>query len=118
MRNEMNNCSYCGLPIKNLHGNCRYHKNCSYAVKKERSKRQYETISMNADSLWLNEKILRKFYYYFGPDHEIDPSDLTSKGFTPKNFLFEKVIKGKTIYFMRHFGFQLLKNKKISICKL
>lgn len=111
-------CIRCHEPIENQHGNQRYHKVCYYDEKKERSIRQFEAISLKADHLWRNEKILRGLYFQYGAHHELDPEYLESLGYDFGLYSVEKKLDGRIIICMRQFGFQFLKNKKILICKI
>ena len=115
MSNTICICQHCWKLIRFPHGNQRYHPQCAYVIKKERSVKQYAQKSTAADPLWLNEKILRENYESL---KEIDPDKLADAGFD-FNLHSEQInIKGKLIFCMRNFGFFILNNKKLVICKI
>jgi len=111
-------CIKCDRLIENPHGNQHYHKDCYYVQKKERSIRQFEALSLKADHLWRNERILRGLYYEYGAQHELDPDYLESLGYDFELYSVEKKLDGRIIICMRQFGYQFLKNKKLLICKI
>jgi len=113
-------CHYCGEPFVDSHGNLRYcpEKNCAYEVKKLRSIHQYANKSLQADQVWSNEKILRDYYFKYGPNTEIDPDELEAAGFDFDLNSEERKVDNLVIFCMRKFGFSFLKNKKIILWKL
>ncbi len=116
----INICPYCGESFEDAHGNAVYcpDDDCAYQARKIRSKKRYEAISMEVDPLWLNEKILREYYYKYGPKREIDPNKLEAAGFDFDLESEERNINGEKVYCMRNFGYFFLNNKNLIIWKL
>ena len=106
-------CKNCGKTTLVVHGNTLYCEPCKKIVKDETSSNRYARISMEADSCWLNEKILRKYY-----GEDMDPDLLESKEFEFDKYNHKITENGETIYQMKKFGFSILKNKKVRIWKI
>jgi len=113
-------CHYCRDTFVDSHGNLKYcpDKGCAYEVKKRRSINQYANKCLQADQVWSNEKILRDYYYKYGPNTEIDPNELAGAGFDFELSSEERKVDDIRILCMRNFGFSFLKNKNIILWKL
>ena len=111
-------CDYCNEVIDAPHGNQRYHHECEYERRKDRSIKQYAKIKLLGDPYWRNEKILREQFYGSGEHAEIDPGFLEKAGFDFDLYISEKKIKGQLLFYMHNFGFKFLQNKKVVIWKL
>ena len=75
-------CKYCkrGLP-DGIHGNSRYHKECAYKAKKDRTKLQYRKLKEREEEIKSNETILRKFYILSEFGHLIPLEKMDKAGF-------------------------------------
>lgn len=113
-------CPICKEFFFDAHGNSVYcpGKICEKKARKIRNKKRYAATNLKADHLWLNEKILRETFHRIGSDTEIDQSELDDAGFDLELFSEQKKHEEVTVFYMRHFGFSLLKNKKIIVWKL
>lgn len=94
------------------------HEDCAYKNKRQTSIESYAKKSLRADPYWLNEKILRELFSAFGPNTEIEPELLEEKGFNFSLFKSKLTDQGIIIFIMNKFGFSLLKNQKVIICRI
>lgn len=111
-------CRYCGEQLDVYHGNRRYHEDCAYEAKKQRSNNQYAKLNLQLDPFWLNEKILKELYYSYGEQHAVDPTILTQMGFDFKICKTKRHSNGTDQFFMHQHGFSILQNRKIVLCKI
>lgn len=118
MTNFIKHCNYCGERLDANHGNRRYHEDCAYEAKKQRSIDQYAIRNLQLDPFWRNEKILKGLYYSYGEQNEIDPSLLHEAGFDFKLYKTRQHSNGLNQFFMHQYGFSILKSKKIVLWKL
>ncbi len=110
-------CGFCKEALNESHGNRRYHPDCTYALKKQRSINQYAKQNLQLDPLWSNEKILRELYHSFGEQYELTPDFLKEKGFDFKKCKSKLQTEGVIKFFMHQFGFSITQNKKILLWK-
>lgn len=87
-------CGFCKEALNESHGNRRYHPDCTYALKKQRSINQYAKQNLQLDPLWSNEKILRELYHSFGEQYELTPDFLKKKALTLKSAKANYKLKG------------------------
>ncbi|QNA45849.1 hypothetical protein [Lacibacter sediminis] len=111
-------CRLCGEELDITHGNRRYHEDCAYEAKKQRSIDQYAGRSLQLDPYWRNEKILKDLYCSYGEQHEIDPTVLKEMGFDFNICKTKRQVNGLNQVFMHQYGFSILQNKKIILWKL
>jgi len=87
-------CEFCGLPItdEDLTRNKKYHSNCAYQKKLERSKANYSEMKSARAELKKNDLILAALYGQFGPDPYLPVSLLLNADFNfgVKSFDFQE----------------------------
>ena len=110
-------CGFCNKQLDQTHGNRRYHPECAYAKKKQRSIHQYAKQNLQLDPYWRNEKILRELYHSFGEMVEIDPSLLGNQQFDFNTYKTKRRVNGYWQMFMHNYGLIVKENKKITLCK-
>jgi hypothetical protein len=100
------------------HGNRLRPEKEAYEVKKARSIRVYAEKNLLIDPYWLNEKILRKYYNLYGHGKHISPQILEDEGFD-FNLTKSKMTINSNIFEMMHkYGYTLLQNQQIILCKI
>jgi hypothetical protein len=113
-------CEYCGCLIDSPHGNQRYHPECAYEVKKNRSKEQFAELKALKKYTILseNEAILKWLYYRYGNSAEFDRGYLLDLGFDFKTYSSIKVAYGFTLFFINRYAYYFLKNENIGLWKI
>lgn len=111
-------CRYCGEELDVNHGNRRYHEDCAYEAKKQRTIDNYAIRNLQLDPYWRNEKILKELYYTYGEQNEVDPTILTEMNFDFKICKTKRQSNGIDYFFMHQHGFSIKQNRKIVLCKI
>jgi hypothetical protein len=100
------------------HGNRLRPEKDAYEIKKARSIRVYAEKNLLIDPYWLNEKILRKYYNLYGPGKHISPQILEDEGFDFNLTKSKMTINGNIFEIMHKYGYTLLQNQQIILCKI
>jgi hypothetical protein len=113
-------CEYCGGLIDSPHGNQRYHPDCAYEVKKNRSKKQFaELKALKKYRIHFeNEAILNWLYNRYGISVQFDRGYLLDLGFDFNIYSSIQVTYGFTLFFINRYAYRVLRNNKIRLWKI